>query len=42
MVLIEMRYQGDKGREFYTELIDGKLSSVWDEVRESLLAEIVN
>jgi hypothetical protein len=35
-----MRYQADKGREIYTELLDDKLSSVWDEVRESLPEEI--
>jgi hypothetical protein len=38
--LIEMRYLADKGKELYTELVDGKLSSVWDEVRDSLPEEI--
>lgn len=40
IALIEMRYQADKGREFYTELLDDKLSSMWDEVRELLPEEI--
>jgi hypothetical protein len=38
--LIEMRYQADKGKELYTELVDGKLSSVWEEVRGSLPEEV--
>lgn len=40
IALIEIRYQADNGEELYTELIDGKLSSVWDEVRETLPEEI--
>jgi hypothetical protein len=38
--LIEMRYLADKGKELYTELVDGKISSVWEEVRDSLPEEI--
>lgn len=41
IALIEMRYQADKGKELYTELVDDKISSVWDEVRESLPEEVV-
>lgn len=40
IALIEMRYLADKGKELYTELVDGKISSVWDEVRDSLPEEI--
>jgi hypothetical protein len=38
--LIEMRYLADKGKELYTELVDDKISSVWDEVRGSLPEEV--
>jgi hypothetical protein len=40
IALIEMRYQADKGKELYTELVDDKISSVWDEVRDSLPEEV--
>jgi hypothetical protein len=38
--LIEMRYQADKGKELYTELVDDKISSVWEEVRDTLPEEV--
>jgi len=38
--LIEMRYLADKGKELYTDLVDGKISSVWDEVKDSLPEEV--
>jgi hypothetical protein len=40
MALIEIRYQADKGRDIYTELSDDKISSVWEEIRESLPEEV--
>lgn len=40
IALIEMRYRADKGKELYTELVDGKISSVWEEVRDSLPEEV--
>jgi hypothetical protein len=39
--LIEMRYQADKGKELYTEMMEGEISSVWSEVKDSLPEEIV-
>lgn len=35
-----MRYQADKGKELYTELVDDKISSVWEEVRDTLPEEV--
>lgn len=39
--LIELRYRADGGRDWYPNVEDGKISSVWREVKESLPEEIV-
>lgn len=38
--LLCMRYQSDKGRDAYAELVDGEISSVWREVEEELPKEV--
>jgi hypothetical protein len=39
--LLCMRYQSDKGRDAYAEVVDGEISSVWREVEEELPKEIM-
>lgn len=38
--LIELRYKSDGGRHPYTQVMDGKISSVWREIKESLPEEV--
>lgn len=38
--LLCMRYQSDKGREAYAEVVDGEISSVWREMEEELPKEV--
>jgi hypothetical protein len=39
--LLCMRYQSDKGRDVYAEVVDGEISSVWREVEEELPKEVM-
>jgi hypothetical protein len=38
--LIEMRYREDGGRDWYPNVEDGKISSVWKEIEEALPEEV--
>lgn len=38
--LLEMRYRVDGGRESFTQILEGEISSLWDKVRELLPAEV--
>jgi len=38
--LLNIRYRVDKGSSLYLDPIEGEISSVWNEIRESLPAEI--
>jgi hypothetical protein len=38
--LIELRYRADGGRQYYTNVRDGEISSVWNEIKESLPMEV--
>jgi hypothetical protein len=39
--LIEMRYREDGGRDWYPNVEDGKINSVWKEIEEALPEEVV-
>lgn len=38
--LIEMRYRVDRGRESFTQILEGEISSLWEKVKELLPEEI--